>query len=193
MAAEKKKAEKKSSEKKVAKKVTAAKTAVKKGKKSVSSGSVTVSVPSGGQVIRYFELTPALPTAQGPGDWLFVERGGSVDITALTVQFPLNPSALEREFERAILVVSIKQNPQTAGTWRFALSGVATDSPDEDPNNDIALDIIDNGYTMLVYVHVLENSAEQIPFGFVASFTDSTTGSVSIYESTDPIILPRRP
>jgi hypothetical protein len=166
---------------------------VKKGKKKLSSGDVTVNVPKGGQVIKYFNLMPAFPTDSSPGDWIFTEVGNTIDISTLTVGFPLNPSALEREFERAILVISIQQNPATNGTWRFALGGVATDHADEDPDNDIALDIIDNGYTMLVYVHVRENSAEYIPFGFVASFTNAVTGAVSIYESQDPGIQPVRP
>jgi hypothetical protein len=198
MAADKKKvSEKKTSEKKgsTKKAVSAAKPVAKKGKKKLGAGNsnVTITVPKGGQIIKYFNLMPALPTTTAPGDWIFTEDGSTTDIATLTVGFPLNPSALEREFERAILVISIQQNPQTTGTWRFALGGVATDNPDEDPNNDIALDIIDNGYTMLVYVQVLENSYEQIPFGFVASFTDAVTGAVSIYESKDPGIIPIRP
>jgi hypothetical protein len=85
------------------------------------------------------------------------------------------------------------QNPALNGTWRFALGGVATDHADEDPNNDVTVEIIDNGFTLVAYVQVLENSAEYIPFGFVASFTKESTGVVSIYESQDPGVQPRRP
>lgn len=134
-----------------------------------------------------------MPTATGAGDWIFSEQGSAVDISSLTVHFELNPSALERNFERAILVVSMQQNPATNGTWRFALGGVATANGDCDPNNDIAVEIIDNGFTLLIYVHVLENTDEVIPFQFVASFTDEVTGAVTICESKDPIIYPKRP
>jgi hypothetical protein len=190
-AAEKKVSEKKSSTKKA---VSAAKTSAKKGKKkSGLGGDVTISVPRGGQVIQYFNLVPALPTDSGRGDWLFTAEGSTQDIENLTVRFELNPSPLERELERAVLIVRMVQNPNANGTWRFALGGVATDHGDADPNNDVVVDVIDNGFTLVAYVQVLENSAEQIPFGFVASFTDNNTGIVSIYESQDPSILPRRP
>jgi hypothetical protein len=193
MATEKKKTVKKV-EKKPAKKVAAsAKTVVKKGKKTLSATDLTISVPRGGQVIQYFNLAPALPTATGRGDWLFTEPGSSQDISTLTVGFQLNPSPLERELERAVLVITMSQNSSANGIWRFALGGVATDHGDEDPNNDVTVEIIDNGFTLVAYVQVLENSAEYIPFGFVASFTDNNTGVVSIYESQDPGIVPVRP
>lgn len=201
MAAEKKKtsekkvSEKKAAEKKPAKKVATAKAKapVKKGKKQLTSENVTILVPRGGQVIQYFNLTPALPTDTGRGDWIFTEDGSTQDIETLTVGFADNPLPLERELERAVLVISMVQNPSSHGTWRFALGGVATDHGDEDPNNDVVVDIIDNGFTLIAYVQVLENSAEYIPFGFVASFTDNETGVVSIYESQDPGIIPTRP
>lgn len=193
MATEKKKAEKKTAEKKPAKKVATAKAPVKKGKKKLTSENVTILVPRGGQVIQYFNLTPALPTDTGRGDWIFTEDGSTQDIETLTVGFAENPLPLERELERAVLVISMVQNPSSNGTWRFALGGVATDHGDEDPNNDVVVDIIDNGFTLIAYVQVLENSAEYIPFGFVASFTDDDTGVVSIYESQDPGIVPVRP
>lgn len=201
MAAEKKKtsekkvSEKKAAEKKPAKKVATAKAKapVKKGKKQLTSENVTILVPRGGQVIQYFNLTPALPTDTGRGDWIFTEDGSTEDIETLTVGFAENPLPLERELERAVLVINIVQNPASHGVWRFALGGVATDHGDEDPSNDVVVDIIDNGFTLIAYVQVLENSAEYIPFGFVASFTENDTGVVSIYESQDPGITPVRP
>lgn len=193
MAADKKKVEKKAAEKKTTKKVVAAKAPVKKGKKKLAAVDLIIPVPRGGQVIKYFNLTPALPTATGRGDWLFTEPGSAQDIETLTVGFELNPSALERELERAVLVITMVQNQSAQGTWRFALGGVATDHGDEDPNNDVVVEIIDNGFTLVAYVQVLENSAEYIPFGFVASFTDNDTGVVSIYESQDPGVIPKRP
>lgn len=152
-----------------------------------------LSVPRGGQLIRYFNLTPALPTDAGRGDWLFTQMGSNKDIENLRVEFQLNPSPLERALERAVLVVRMAQDPKAKGTWRFALGGVATDHGDADPDNDVTVEIIDNGFTLIAYVQVLENSEEYIPFGFVASFTDEATGAVSIYESQDPGIQPVRP
>lgn len=205
MAAEKKKTSSKSSAKNSEAKKTVSKKAVSKktesaGKKTVkkstkllTENNLTINVPSGGQVIKFFNLMPAMPTPMGPGDWQFTEQGSSLDLESITVVFPENPVALERQLERAVLVISIQQNPADEGTWRFALGGVATDQADADPDNDISVDIIDNGFTLVVYMHVLEDSAEQIPFGFVASFTDALNGYVSIYESQDPRILTRRP
>lgn len=193
MAAEKKKTDKKVDKKPAKKPVASAKAVVKKGKKKLAASDLTISVPRGGQVIQYFNLTPALPTATGRGDWLFTEVGSTQDISNLTVGFQLNPSPLERELERAILVVTMAQDELAQGVWRFALGGVATDHGDEDPNNDVTVEIIDNGFTLVAYVQVLENSAEYIPFGFVASFTDKDTGVVTIYESKDPGIQPQRP
>ncbi|MEN0036001.1 MAG: DP-EP family protein [Cellvibrio sp.] len=193
MAADKKKVDKKAAEKKTTKKVVAAKAPVKKGKKNVAATDLTISVPRGGQIIKHFNLAPALPTDCGRGDWLFAEEGSTQDIETLTVRFELNPSALERQLERAVLIVSMVQNAELNGTWRFALGGVATDQADEDPNNDVVVEIIDNGFTLVAYVQVLENSAEYIPFGFVASFTSSDTGVVSIYESQDPGVVTKRP
>lgn len=194
MAADKKKADKKTEKKPVKKVAASAKKPVKKATKKVGvERSLDIDVPRGGQVIQFFNLTPALPSDTAPGDWIFSTPGSSVDISTLTVGFELNPSALEREFERAILVVNIQQNPATGGTWRFALGGVATDNQDSDPSNDVVVDIIDNGYTMIVYVQALENNEENIPFGFVASHTNQDTGVVSIYESQDPGIIITRP
>lgn len=196
MAAEKKKDGDKKAEKKTVKKVavSAAKPVkAKKTSKALTTADVVINVPLNGQVIKTFELMPAKSFATGPGNWIFNEEGSTVDIENLTVEFEPNPSALNRQFERAVLVIKIKQNPASGGTWRFALGGVATDSPDSDPSNDVALDIIDNGYTMIVYVHALENDEENIPFGFVASLTNQNNGVVTIYESQDPRVIITRP
>lgn len=197
MAAEKKKTSEKKNEKKPVKKAVA-KPAGKKSKRleEVGSNHMLISVPKGGQVIRFFELTPSLPVGGCAADWILDEVGGSgqKDISGITVGFPENPSAIERDFERAILVINLKQGASgPAGTWRFAMGGVATDQADSDPNNDIAIDIIDNGLTMLVHVHVLNNSVENIRFGYVASFTYADSGVVEVYESQDPGFVPIRP
>ena len=154
---------------------------------------LVLSVPRGGQLIHYFTLTPAFPTDAGHGDWLFTEVGSKRDIENLRVEFQRNPLPLERELERAVLIVHMAQDKKAKGKWRFALGGVATDKGDADPNNDVSVEVIDNGFTLVAYVQVLENSRENIPFGFVASFTDDTTGVVSIYASKDPGIQPVRP
>lgn len=196
MAAEKKKDSDKKAEKKTVKKVAASAAKpvkAKKTSKALTTNDLVINVPLNGQVIKTFELMPAKSLATGPGDWIFTEEGSTTDIQNLEVTFEPNPSALNRQFERAVLVVKIKQNPASGGTWRFALGGVATDNPDSDPNNDVALDIIDNGYTMIVYVHALENDEENIPFGFVASLTNQYTGVVTIYESQDPRVIITRP
>ena len=196
MAAEKKKDSDKKAEKKTVKKVAASAAKpvkAKKTSKALTTNDLVINVPLNGQVIKTFELMPAKSLATGPGDWIFTEEGSTTDIQNLEVTFEPNPSALNRQFERAVLVVKIKQNPASGGTWRFALGGVATDNPDSDPNNDVALDIIDNGYTMIVYVHALENDEENIPFGFVASLTNQNTGVVTIYESQDPRVIITRP
>lgn len=190
MAADKKKVEKKAAEKKTTKKVVTAKAQPKSEKKE------TIEVPKGGQIIQYFTLTPTLPSETGRGDWIFATaKAPKVDISELTVRFNLNASPLERALERAVLVVSMNnKKPNVHGTWRFALGGVATDHADEDPSNDVITEVIDNGFTLIIYVQVLaERNKEALPFGFMASFTDDKTGVVSIYESQDPGIFPRRP
>ncbi len=193
MATEKKKPDAKKTDKKAVKKIALKPAKAKKSSKKLTTTDLVINVPLNGQVIKTFELMPAKNLAAAPGDWIFTEEGSTVDIENLVVGFELNPSALNRQFERAILVIKIKQNPASGGTWRFALGGIATDYPDSDPNNDVMVDIIDNGYTMIVYVQALENNEEYIPFGFVASLTNQYTGVVSIYESQDPGIATKRP
>lgn len=155
-------------------------------------------VPKGGQVIQFYELSPAFPkkikgklTAV---PWKLVPQGCKKPVIEnIGVGFHENASKLERVFERAILVIKINQTEKT-GTWRFALGGIATDLADSDPDNDIKVELIDNGLTMLVFVHVLpEESRAEIGFRFVASFTHSDSGVVDIYASPDPGFVPVRP
>lgn len=198
MAAAKKKTEKKSGDKKVEKKVaaSAAKPAKKAQKAAVTTTLTTadlvINVPLNGQAIRHFELTPAKATTSAPGNWIFVEEGSTTDISTLAVEFEENPSAIDRQFERAVLIVTMKQNPASGGTWRFALGGVAADVADSDPDNDVAVELVDNGLTLIAYIHAAEPTDEDIGFRFVASFSNNTTGAVAIYESKDPNIAIRR-
>lgn len=156
-------------------------------------------VPKGGQVIQFYDLVPKFPVMKKgklhAQSWDLIPKGSDTPIgETLNVGFHRNLDKLERRFERAILVVKMKQQPESGGTWRFALGGVATDLADSDPDNDIVVQIIDNGLTMLVFVHVLpEESDENIGFRFVASFANAVSGEVSIYESKDPGIQPHRP
>ena len=159
-------------------------------------------VPKGGQVIQFYELTPVLPKANSNGTlvaqpWILVPQDSSTPIQGdIGVGFHENSNKLERSFERAILVITMSQEACSCndGTWRFALGGIATDLANSDPDDDIYVEIIDNGLTMLVFVHVLQEvSEEDIGFRFVASFADATSGVVNIYESKDPGFIPKRP
>jgi hypothetical protein len=201
-------AEKKASEKKVAKKsaggdkkgvkAKAAKTtkSSKSKKLSLTSTVLTISVPQGGQIVREFSLMPSLPVSGQAANWnLFDPNDPSQqDISNVIVSFSGQSDAVQREFERAVFVVNIVQNPsETQGRWRFALNGVAPDSSNSDPNQDVSVEITNGGYTLVAYVHVYDDSVENITFGYVASFTDLVSGVVAVYESSDPGIIPKRP
>lgn len=206
MAADKKTSEKKAAKKSAdgAKKVAKTKTTkttkttkASKSKKVGLTGTVlTLSVPQGGQIIRVFSLKPALPASGQAANWILFDPNdpSQQDISNVIVSFSGSSTATQREFERAIFIVNIVQNPnETQGNWRFALNGVAPDAPNIDPNQDVSVEITNGGYTMIAYVHVYDDSIENITFGYVASFTDLTSGVVSIYESSDPGIIPKRP
>lgn len=204
MAAEKKASEKKvakksaSSDKKKGVKAKAPKTVKSSKSKKLSVGNMpyTLSVPQGGQVIQEFNLMPSLPVSGQAANWnLFIPNDPSQqDIDNVVVAFSGDSTPIEREFERAVIVVNIVQNPnESQGRWRFALNGVAPDSPNSDPHQDVSVELTNGGYTLISYIHVYEDSIENIQFGYVASFTNLVSGVVSIYESSDPSILPRRP
>lgn len=204
MAAEKKASEKKvakksaSSDKKKGVKAKAPKTVKSSKSKKLSVGNMpyTLSVPQGGQIIQEFNLMPSLPVSGQAANWnLFVPNDPSQeDIDNVVVAFSGDSTPVEREFERAVIVINIVQNPnETQGQWRFALNGVAPDGPTSDPDHDISVEITNGGYTLISYVHVYDDSLESISYGYVASFTNSTSGQVAIYESGDPGIIIRRP
>ena len=164
-----------------------------------------IAVPKGGQVIQFYELTPAFPEKNSHGvleakSWKLVPQGSKKPIIGgnINVGFHENDSKLERRFERAILVIRMSKEALAShgGTWRFALGGVSTDLANIDPDDDVRVEIIDNGLAMLVYVHVLQEETpkgEHFGFRFVASFANSTSGVVNIYESKDPGFIPKRP
>jgi hypothetical protein len=203
MAAEKKASEKKAAKKSASgdKKVAKTKAKTTKSPKSKKLGSaseivLTLSVPQGGQIIRVFNLMPSLPVAGQAGNWLLYDPNdpGKQDISNVIVSFSGQSTPTQREFERAVFVINIVQNPnESQGQWRFALGGVAPDNPNIDPNQDVSVEITNGGYTLISYVHVYEDSIENITFGYVASFTNLTSGAVDIYESSDPGIIPKRP
>jgi hypothetical protein len=200
MAAEKKASEKKAAKKsagadKKSVKAKAKPTKAKSKKLKLGDTALVLSVPKGGQIVRQLSLMPSLPVSGQAADWNLFDPNdpGQQDISSITVAFSAQSTAVQREFERAVFVINIVQNPnEPQGQWRFALNGVAPDGP-SDPSHDVSVEITDGGYTLVSYVHVYDDSLESINYGYVASFTDATSGQVTIYESSDPGIIIRRP
>jgi hypothetical protein len=186
-------AAKKSSDKKVAvKKAVAKKVGVKK---KIGKNNLIIKVPQGGQVIRSFNLLPSLPVNGKAANWLLTDPNEKKpkDITSIRVSFSVKSSDIEQEFERAILIVNMQQNTHENGYWRFALNGIATAPQHGDVDNDIEIEIVNQGATLIAHVQVIGDTQEIILFGYVASFTDTVSGQVTIYESQDPDIIPGRP
>lgn len=154
-----------------------------------------VRVPQGGQTIRSFNLKPALPVSGKAADWLLTDPAAPTpsDISFISVNFSEQSTSVEQDFERAILIVSLQQNSLNNGHWRFVMNGVAAAPQYSDVDHDVTVAITDQGQTLITEVQVIGDSQEQIQFGFVASFTDAISGAVSIYESKDPGVYPRRP
>jgi hypothetical protein len=185
----------------VAKNVSTAKAASKKAaakkttaKKTVKSVPLVIKVPQGGQVIRTFILTPALPVDGKAANWLLVDpTKPTKDIDSMRFSFSVDSTSLEQQFERAIVQITIKQNANNNGVWRFASDGVAVNPIFNDVNHDITVEIIDSGFTLLAQVQMIGDVSEEIKFGYLASFTDAVSGAVSVYESQDPGIYTGRP
>lgn len=195
-------AEKKVSEKKVTKKAA---TKDKKGAKAKSAkvGSqaeltgtiLTLTVPQGGQVIREFNLMPSQPVSGQSSDWLLYDPNdpSKQDISNVIINFNASSTSTQVEFERVVFIVHMIQNPaESNGRWRFATNGVAVVNVNPDPNHDVAVEITDAGYTLTAYVHAYSTTQEDINFGYVATFTNNTSGLVTTYESSDPGIIIRR-
>ncbi len=184
--------EKKSSNVKKATKKAVAKSAAPKkvGKKN----ELIIKVSQGSQVIRSFNLTPALPCNGQAANWLLVDPAKpKKDIDSLRVSFSVKSSSLEQEFERAILEINMQQNPRDKGVWRFMGTGVAVNPKYSDVHHDVAVEIVDQGLTLIAQVQVIGDTQEEIKFAYVASFTNTASGEVTIYESQDPGIQPTRP
>lgn len=154
---------------------------------------ITIEIPCGGQVIRYFDLTPKLPIAGQQSKWLFTEAGDNEQIGNIHVGFCENQSHLERHLERAILIVRIKNDHPEQGLWRFAMGGVATFAADTNPHNDLDAEMVDNGFTLMFRVDAPEDCDKFVNFQFVASYTETATGIVTVYQSDDPGIGSKRP
>lgn len=155
---------------------------------------LVVSVPQGGQVIRTFNLTPSLPRDGKAGDWPWVDAAAPTTlISNVRVRFSVNSSAVEQDFERAILIINLQQGSSGNGYWRFAADGVAINPKYKDVYHNVDFEVVNEGETLIAHVQVIGDTQGDIRFGFVASFTDSVSGEVSTYESQDPGIGPGRP
>jgi len=159
-----------------------------------SNGSeLVVSVPQGGQVIKTFNLTPNLPVGGKISDWLWADVSApTAQVAAVRVKFNINSSAMEQDFERAILVINLQQNSNSNGYWRFALNGVAINPEYKDVYHNVDFEVVDDE-TLIAHIQVIGDTLETIKFSFVASFTDAASGVVTTYESQDPDIIPGRP
>lgn len=178
------------------KKATTKATAVKKvtGKKSGGASELIIDVPQGGQVISTFELSPKRPKAGKSLTWKLVDTATRKKVSDLVVGFSVKSSPIEREFERAVLVVNLADDGDSKkGIWRFALNGVEAGDGTSDVLNDVATEITNQGKTLIAYIHALDLGKETINYGYVASFTDAASGEVTLYESRDPGISIGRP
>lgn len=153
-----------------------------------------LSVPQGGQVIRTFNVTPGLPSDGKAGDWLWVDTSDpTVHLSTVRVKFSIGSSAVEQDYERAILVINLQQNTKESGYWRFSSSGVAVDPKYKDLYGGIECDVTDDGEVLVVHIQAIGDIQGGIHFGFVASYTDDVSGAAATYQSQDPEIYYGRP
>lgn len=184
-----------------AKKVTGKKVVGKKAaekkvtEKKKKKNTLVIKVPQGGQVIRSFNLMPSLPKDEQAANWILTDADEKKpkDISNIRVSFSIKSSEVEQEFERAILIVNLQQNPNENGYWRFVFNGVAVNPGYSDVNHDLAVEVVNQGVTLIAQMQVIGDTQEEILFGYVASFTHAVSGEVTIYESKDPGIGGGRP
>ncbi|MES2675707.1 MAG: DP-EP family protein [Pseudomonadota bacterium] len=163
-------------------------------KKNVKGCELVIPVPQGGQALATFELTPLRPVAGKAQDWKLIDTSTGETVTGISVSFHLKSSDVEREFERAVLIVNLAKSVDNAeGYWRFVLNGVEPGQVTGDQNVDVVTEITNYGRTLIAYVHALDLGKSEIDYGYLASFTDAISGVVSIYESRDPDIVVKRP
>lgn len=162
-------------------------------KKTVCVGDVGLEVPLGGQIIGTYELTPKAPKNGKASEWKLVNTGsGNQAADEMTISFQENSTVIQRDLERAVVVIDMVAKDKK-GSWRFALSGVNVCATQGDQTHDIQTEIINNGRTLVVYVHSLALGQELINYSFVAAYTDTLSGETSIYASKDPTIWIKRP
>lgn len=155
---------------------------------------VVFSVPQGGQVIRTFDLTPSQPVDGKAVDWLWADaKDSTTHISSVRVRFSIESSAIEQDFERAILVVNLKQGASGNGVWRFAGNGVAINPEYRDIYHNVEFEVVNDGETLIAFIQVVGETQENIKFRFLAAFSDAVSGLVSTYESADPDIKIGRP
>lgn len=155
---------------------------------------LVISVPQGGQVIQTFNLTPGLPQDGKAGDWPWVDAKATTRLlSGVRVKFSVDSSAVEQDFERAILIINLQQNSKETGYWRFAENGVSLNPEFRDIYRNVDFEVVNDGETLIAYVQVIGLTQGNLKFGFLASFTDASSGVVSTYESKDPDIYPQRP
>jgi len=170
------------------------KSVAKKVKSKIPDPSLLIEIPKGGQVIRTFQLTPSLPIHGKAANWLLVDPDyPTTDIDRMHFSFSTSSTPLEREFERAIVKIEIQQNPNESGVWRFASDGVVVNPVFSQVNHDVVIEITDAGFTLLAQVQSIDSVPENIRFGYLASFTATESGIVTVYESSDPDIKVGRP
>lgn len=183
--------EKKASSKKA---VVAKKSVKKVKKKSLAAQDLVLAVPIGGQVIGTFTLTPRLPVGGQASSWTLVDDSTGDEVSSIQVSFSVESSDVQREYERAVLVVNLAEGiDNESGYWRFVLNGVEPSQRTGDVEHDILTGISNQGRTLTAVIHALDLGHEEINYGYVASFTDAVSGVVSIYESKDPGIGIGRP
>ena len=196
MAVTKKTGTVKATPKKAAPKKSTVKQATSKNvtKKNVKSTSLVIKIPKGGQIIRSFNLTPSLPVDGKATNWLLIDPEQPLrDIDSIGFSFNQESSALEQQFERAIVEINITQNPGNNGIWRFASDGVTVNPDFSDVDHDVVIEITNQGFTLIAQIQLIGDLPEEIRFGYLAAFTDAVSGAVSVYESQDPDIRVGRP
>lgn len=175
------------------KKKSVKKTEVKKTTKN-KEPDLTINVDKGGQTICTFLLTPSLPRKGKATDWQVVKADGSTkDLDSIKVSFSPDSTQTERYFERAVLIVKMLQNPEDDGVWRFSSDGVVVNSATPDSNHDIAVEVVDQGMTLIAYIHDIDSATEEVRYSYLASFTDKKSGQVTVYQSQDPGVGVGRP
>jgi len=155
---------------------------------------LTVCIGCGAQSIQHLELTPALPVAGAATAWTLRDIESSETIDMIEVGFEVKSSAIQQEFERAVIVITIADaDPGAQGVWRFADHGVVPCQNSDEISEAIDTEITDFGETLVAYIHLNQDGKVRINFSFVATYTDNLSGVVTTYHSADPGVIVGRP